>query len=29
MMMRIIRAEKMVGFYHEGGITLAAGVAAG
>lgn len=29
MMMRIIRAGKMVGFYHEGGIALAPGVAAG
>ena len=29
MMMRIIRAGQMVGFYHEGGIALAPGVAAG
>ncbi|MFO1468043.1 MAG: thiamine pyrophosphate-dependent enzyme [Steroidobacteraceae bacterium] len=29
LMMRIIRAGKMVGFYHEGGIALAPGVAAG
>lgn len=29
MMMRIIRAGKMVGFYHEGGIALAPGIAAG
>jgi TPP-dependent pyruvate/acetoin dehydrogenase alpha subunit len=29
MMMRIIRAGKMIGFYHEGGISLAPGVAAG
>lgn len=29
MMMRVIRAGKMVGFYHEGGIALAPGVAAG
>ena len=29
MMMRIIRAGKMVGFYHEGGISLAPGAAAG
>jgi TPP-dependent pyruvate/acetoin dehydrogenase alpha subunit len=29
MMMRIIMAGKMVGFYHEGGISLAPGVAAG
>lgn len=29
MMMRIIRAGKMVGFYHEGGIALAPGVGAG
>jgi len=29
MMLRIIRAGKMVGFYHEGGIALAPGVAAG
>lgn len=29
MMMRIIRAGKMVGFYHEGGIALAPGAAAG
>jgi len=28
MMMRIIRAGRMVGFYHEGGIALAPGVAA-
>jgi len=28
MMMRIIRAGKMVGFYHEGGIALAPGIAA-
>lgn len=28
MMMRIIRAGKMIGFYHEGGIALAPGVAA-
>ncbi|MGN6573452.1 MAG: thiamine pyrophosphate-dependent dehydrogenase E1 component subunit alpha [Pseudolabrys sp.] len=29
MMMRVIRAGRMVGFYHEGGIALAPGVAAG
>ncbi|MBW7902895.1 MAG: thiamine pyrophosphate-dependent dehydrogenase E1 component subunit alpha [Rhodocyclaceae bacterium] len=29
MMMRVIRAGKMVGFYHEGGIALAPGIAAG
>jgi len=29
MMMRVIRAGKMVGFYHEGGIALAPGAAAG
>lgn len=29
LMMRIIRAGKMVGFYHEGGVALAPGVAAG
>jgi len=29
MMMRIIRTGRMVGFYHEGGIALAPGVAAG
>jgi TPP-dependent pyruvate/acetoin dehydrogenase alpha subunit len=29
MMMRIIRAGKMVGFYHEGGIAMAPGAAAG
>ncbi|MFA7282276.1 MAG: thiamine pyrophosphate-dependent dehydrogenase E1 component subunit alpha [Sterolibacterium sp.] len=29
LMMRIIRAGRMVGFYHEGGIALAPGVAAG
>ncbi len=29
LMMRIIRSGKMVGFYHEGGIALAPGVAAG
>lgn len=29
MMMRIIRAGKMVGFYHEGGVAMAPGVAAG
>ena len=29
MMMRIIRAGRMVGFYHEGGMALAPGVAAG
>lgn len=29
MMMRVIKAGKMVGFYHEGGIALAPGVAAG
>jgi pyruvate dehydrogenase E1 component alpha subunit len=29
MMMRIIRAGKMVGFYHEGGVALAPGIAAG
>jgi pyruvate dehydrogenase E1 component alpha subunit len=29
MMMRLIRSGKMVGFYHEGGIAMAAGVAAG
>src|SRR5271165_6348373 len=28
MMMRVIRAGRMVGFYHEGGIALAPGVAA-
>lgn len=29
LMMRIIRAGKMVGFYHEGGVALAPGVGAG
>jgi len=29
MMMRLIRAGRLVGFYHEGGIALAPGVAAG
>lgn len=29
MMMRVIRAGRMVGFYHEGGVALAPGVAAG
>lgn len=29
MMMRVIRSGRMVGFYHEGGIALAPGVAAG
>lgn len=29
MMMRVIKAGKMVGFYHEGGIALAPGTAAG
>lgn len=29
MMMRVIRAGRMTGFYHEGGIALAPGVAAG
>ena len=29
MMMRLIRVGKLVGFYHEGGIALAPGVAAG
>lgn len=29
MMMRVIRGGRMVGFYHEGGIALAPGVAAG
>ena len=29
MMMRVIRTGRMVGFYHEGGIALAPGVAAG
>jgi len=29
LMMRLIRSGKMVGFYHEGGIALAPGVAAG
>ena len=29
MMMRIIRTGRMVGFYHEGGIALAPGIAAG
>lgn len=29
LMMRLIRAGKLVGFYHEGGIALAPGVAAG
>lgn len=29
MMMRIIRAGKMTGFYHEGGLSLAPGIAAG
>ncbi len=29
MMMRVIKAGRMVGFYHEGGIALAPGVAAG
>lgn len=29
MMMRVIRAGRMVGFYHEGGVALAPGIAAG
>ncbi len=29
MMMRVIRSGRMVGFYHEGGVALAPGVAAG
>lgn len=29
LMMRIIRAGRMVGFYHEGGVALAPGIAAG
>ena len=29
MMMRLIRAGKMTGFYHEGGIAMAPGTAAG
>src|SRR5271165_4463619 len=29
LMMRLIRAGRLVGFYHEGGVALAPGVAAG